>query len=224
MDSAAEFAPRVRWSRHQIDAYNTILPALSVAMLRRWTVAWVTLTSAVEGSDKLLWRHHSKLQKWLRARAGVQTHWCGIRTNEGHGVLHLFWIFEGVVLLRAVCESEALKDEWQRIHGARQVVIKHVGGYGDDALRLSRYSVGQYAAGQEGFMEFRRSRQFFGVRDPKRVFAACKRAGRYMEWPTSWNFTSPMARDAAVQVMMNGEWTYKGKRHIWTENSLVIDE
>lgn len=224
MVSIAEFAPRVRWSRHQIDAYNTILPSLSVAMLKRWTVAWLTLTSAVEGSEVKLWRNHSKLQKWLRARAGVPLHWCGIKTNEGRGVLHLFWYFEGTVHLRQVCESEALKDQWLKLHGARSVVIKHVGGMGDDALRLSRYAVGQYAAGQEGFKEFRTSRGFFGVRNPKKIYAACKRAGRSLEWPTPWLFTAPMAREAAVQVMMTGEWTHKGVRHIWDGNALVIDE
>lgn len=220
MQPAYQFAPRARWSRHQIRAYNAILPALSVAMMRNWTVAWVTLTTAEGGDASKLWRNHAKLQKWLQARSPYPVHWIGIRTSEGHGVLHVFWIFEGTVLLRAVCAWEAVKTEWERLHGAWSVILKHVGGQGQDALRLSRYAVGQYAAGQNGFLECRNSRQFMGTRDPKKIFAAAKRVGRDREWVMKWHFTSPMAREATIQLMMTNEWTYKGVRYVWTGQAL----
>lgn len=220
MNADASFAPRVRWSRHQIEAYNRILPSLTFAMDRGWTCAWVTLTSAFEGDIKKLWRSHSKLQKWLKERSPVPVHWIGIRTNEGNGVLHLFWIFEGQVLLREVCESEAVKDRWQAVHGARQVVLKHVGGWGADAVRLARYSVAQYAAGQNGFVDCRRSRHFMGSRDPAPIFQAVKRLGRDLHWPLPWHYTSPMARLATIELMKYGQVTLKDTAYVWTGSAL----
>jgi hypothetical protein len=86
--------------------------------------------------------------KWYPAETWTRCfkfEFCCLQTSEGCGVLHI--VFAGDRL-----PIGFIRHLWDNIHGARQIVIKHI-EKGEDS-RLKKYLMKQYLYSQEGFIRY----------------------------------------------------------------------
>lgn len=147
---------RSEWSRKQKRGYQRIRSLLWFWECHGFQVLWVMLSTA-EGGDanKLSYRH-----KVLRQRMERQLGYEGIehyqvRTEEGHGVLHIFWAWRpapGARARRFWIDQRWLADQWNQIHGAPVVWVKAYRPGRRSRNRLSRYVISQYVQDQSGYV------------------------------------------------------------------------
>lgn len=69
--------------------------------------------------------------------------YCGCRTNEGNGVIHVLFVGDYIPF-------KWLQDTWQRVHGAFHVNVKRVRT--GTADKVAGYCLGQYITNQDGFV------------------------------------------------------------------------
>ena len=97
--------------------------------------------------------HFQILRKKLRRR-DIEFEYFNVKTKEGNGVLHLFFVFTS---RKAYISQKWLSKTWQEIHKARIVFISKYRYKA--AKKLSCYLVSQYVGGQSGFDRYSWSRK-----------------------------------------------------------------
>lgn len=147
---------RGEWSRKQKRGYQRIRSLLWFWECHGFQVLWIMLSTA-EGGDasKLSYRH-----KLIRQRIERQLGYDGIehyqvRTEEGHGVLHIFWAWRSAPGQRARrfwIDQRWLADQWNQVHGAPVVWVKAYRPGRRSRNRLSRYVISQYVQDQSGYV------------------------------------------------------------------------
>jgi hypothetical protein len=150
------FQSKGEWSRKQKRGYQRIRSLLWFWECHQFQVLWVMLSTA-EGGDanKLSYRH-----KLLRQRVERQLGYRGIehyqvRTEEGHGVLHIFWAWRAQPGTRARqfwVDQRWLSSQWEKLHGAPIVWVKAYRPGRRSRNRLSRYVISQYVQDQTGYV------------------------------------------------------------------------
>ena len=147
---------RGEWSRKQKRGYQRIRSLLWFWECHAFQVLWVMLSTAPDGdASKLTYRH-----KVLRQRIERQLGYAGIehyqvRTEEGNGVLHIFWAWRpkpGERARQFWIDQRWLSAQWEQIHGAPYVWIKAFQPGRKSRNRLSRYVISQYVQDQCGYV------------------------------------------------------------------------
>jgi hypothetical protein len=128
--------PRI-WTPKQKRAYHRLLSGIKRGEAFGERIRFMTLTSAPGSERKRLNKDFAILVKRIRRRFGRFEYW-KIRTNEGHGVIHV--VFKGPYL-----PQRWLSDQWLEIHGAPIVDIRQ---FRFGSRRLARYLVGNYLCKQ----------------------------------------------------------------------------
>jgi hypothetical protein len=119
-------------------------------------VLWVTLSTAEGGQADKLTYHHKQLRQRIERQLGFRgLEYYQVRTEEGHGVLHIFWAWrvpDGERARRFWISQEWLSAQWQSLHGAPVVWIKAYQPGHRSRNRLSRYVISQYVQDQSGYV------------------------------------------------------------------------
>jgi hypothetical protein len=144
------------WSRKQKRGYQRIRSLLWFWESHDFQVLWVMLSTAPGGdAKKLTYRH-----KLLRQRIERQLGYAGIehyqvRTEEGNGVIHVFWAWRpqpGQRARRFWIHQSWLAEQWEQLHGASVVWIKAYQPGRQSRNRLGRYVISQYVQDQRGYV------------------------------------------------------------------------
>ncbi|HNK76274.1 MAG: hypothetical protein K1X60_00555 [Nitrospira sp.] len=119
-------------------------------------VLWVTLSTAEGGQADKLTYHHKQLRQRIERQLGFRgLEYYQVRTEEGHGVLHIFWAWrvpDGERARRFWISQEWLSAQWEGLHGAPVVWIKAYQPGHRSRNRLSRYVISQYVQDQSGYV------------------------------------------------------------------------
>lgn len=155
LDSNAQNLPRIRnprWTKQQFRIRAQLRDSMRWWQANGWACFFLTLTSS-PASPLTLPESWQALRKRIARDleldpADVQ--YQGVRTDEGHGVLHLLLAVPRSALSRStfLVDAAALRAWWGEIHGATFVNIKAVQHGQGHVRRLTRYIVTQYVAGQ----------------------------------------------------------------------------
>lgn len=152
----ADQSKKPEWSRKQKRGYQRVRSLLWFWECHGFQVLWVMLSTAEGGNpDKLTYNH-----KRLRQRIEQQLGFAGIeyyqvRTDEGNGVLHVFWAWRpaaGDRPRRFWIDQGWLSAQWQEIHAAPVVWIRAYKPGRRSRNRLSRYVISQYVQDQQGYV------------------------------------------------------------------------
>ena len=106
-------------------------------------------------ADKLTYRHKQLRQRIERQLGYEGLEYYQVRTEEGHGVLHIFsaWrVPDGERPRRFWISQEWLSAQWEALHGAPIVWIKAYKAGNRSRNRLSRYVISQYVQDQSGYV------------------------------------------------------------------------
>lgn len=122
------------WSRKKKRAFHRLVSGFTRAHARGDRLRFMTLTTAVGGSVRLLRRHFQTLRKRIEHHFHFKVQYWSIRTNEGNGVLHI--VFKGGFI-----PQKWLSDAWNSIHGAKIVDIRVLKG---SPKRLAGYLISNY--------------------------------------------------------------------------------
>ena len=80
-------------------------------------------------------------------------------------------------------------------------------------MRLSRYSVSQYAAGQSSYVRSSHSRGLFGIKGRlRRLSIALRRVLKDIEWVLPWRVTRRLVREHLAVLLRLGFVDYQGHR------------
>ncbi|MBK8379959.1 MAG: hypothetical protein IPL14_19200 [Nitrospira sp.] len=119
-------------------------------------VLWVTLSTADGGQADKLTDHHKQLRQRIERQLGYRgLEYYQVRTEEGHGVLHIFWAWrvpDGERHRRFWIAQPWLSAQWEALHGAPVVWIKAYEAGQRSRNRLSRYVISQYVQDQSGYV------------------------------------------------------------------------
>ncbi len=147
---------RGEWSRKQKRGYQRIRSLLWFWECHDFKVLWVMLSTAPGGdASKLTYRHKILRQRIERklGYAGIEHY--QVRTEEGNGVLHVFWAWRpapGQRTRNFWIDQEWLSEQWSQIHGASVVWIGAYRPGRKSRNRLSRYVISQYVQDQNGYV------------------------------------------------------------------------
>jgi len=119
-------------------AFHRLVSGFTRARSRGDRLRFLTLTTAVGGSELRLRRHFQLLRRRIERKFHFKAEYWGLRTNEGNGVLHL--IFKGGFI-----PQWWLSEAWFSIHGASIVDIRVLRG---SSRRLANYLVANYLCKQ----------------------------------------------------------------------------
>ena len=144
------------WTRKQKRGYHRVRSLLWFWECHQFQVLWVTLSTAEGGDAEKLTYHHKQLRQRIERQLGFQgLEYYQVRTEEGHGVLHIFWAWrvpDGERARRFWISQEWLSSQWQALHGASVVWIKAYQPSHRSRNRLSRYVISQYVQDQCGYV------------------------------------------------------------------------
>jgi hypothetical protein len=144
------------WTRKQKRGYHRVRSLLWFWECHQFQVLWVTLSTAEGGDAEKLTYHHKQLRQRIERQLGFQgLEYYQVRTEEGHGVLHIFWAWrvpDGERARRFWISQEWLSSQWQALHGAPVVWIKAYQPSHRSRNRLSRYVISQYVQDQCGYV------------------------------------------------------------------------
>ena len=147
---------RPEWSRKQKRGYQRVRSLLWFWEAHHFQVLWVTLSTAEGGQAEKLTYHHKQLRQRIERQLGFRgLEYYQVRTEEGHGVLHIFWAWrvpDGERARRFWISQEWLSAQWQSLHGAPVVWIKAYQPSHRSRNRLSRYVISQYVQDQCGYV------------------------------------------------------------------------
>jgi hypothetical protein len=119
-------------------AFHRLMSGFTRAHAHGDRLRFMTLTTAVGGSVRLLRRHFQTLRKRIKRHFHFEVKYWSILTNEGNGVLHI--VFKGGFIPHAW-----LSAAWNSIHGAFIVDIRALKG---SPKRLTNYLVSNYLCKQ----------------------------------------------------------------------------
>lgn len=144
------------WSRKQKRGYQRIRSLLWFWECHGFQVLWIMLSTAAGGdASKLSYRHKLIRQRIERLLGYVGIEHYQVRTEEGHGVLHIFWAWRprpGERARRFWIDQRWLSTQWEQIHGAPIVWVKAYRPGRHSRNRLSRYVISQYVQDQSGYV------------------------------------------------------------------------
>ena len=147
---------RGEWSRKQKRGYQRVRSLLWFWECHKFHVLWVMLSTAEGGDADKLTYHHKRLRQRIEAQLGYRgLEYYQVRTEEGNGVLHVFWAWRAPPGERARgfwISQEWLSAQWGEIHGAPVVWIKAYKPGRRSRNRLSRYVISQYVQDQCGYV------------------------------------------------------------------------
>ena len=147
---------RAEWSRKQKRGYQRVRSLLWFWEAHHFQVLWVTLSTAEDGQADKLTSHHKQLRQRIERQLGFRgLEYYQVRTEEGHGVLHIFWAWrvpDGERARRFWISQEWLSAQWEGLHGAPVVWIKAYQPSHRSRNRLSRYVISQYVQDQCGYV------------------------------------------------------------------------
>ena len=142
-------SPLKRWGRKHFRARQKIRDCLRFWQRSRRVLWWMTLTSSPESPPDRLRRDFQAWRKRLARLLRLEPadlQYVMVDTAEGHGVLHF------VVAFPENCarflDYRRLGENWQAIHGARQVRFVRVRDGDGSTRRLSHYMISQYMVTQ----------------------------------------------------------------------------
>lgn len=207
-------------SRRQWELLDRLYPVLEAWLHRRYSVLWVTLTSAPDSPPVAeSWR---KLERRI-ARRFAKPFYIAIETTEGFGVLHMFMAFprKNAKAPPLFIPVEWLREQWQDIHGAWNLDIQRVGGRGDDAAKLARYAVAQYAAGQSAYKRCMASQDLGLACRVSPLAKSVRSLLRDMEWPLSWKVTFKDRRRVLADLLKGGVSVYKNRQIVLDNGEAV---
>ena len=121
-------------SRKKKRAFHRLVSGFTRAHAHGDKLRFMTLTTAVGGSVRLLRRHFQTLRKRIEHEFHFKVQYWSLRTNEGNGVLHI--VFKGGFIPQAW-----LSAAWSAIHGAMVVDIRALKG---SPKRLAGYLISNY--------------------------------------------------------------------------------
>lgn len=144
------------WTRKQKRGYQRIRSLLWFWESHGFQVLWLMLSTAPGGDASQLTYRHKRLRQLAEKQLGYKgiEHY-QVRTNEGHGVLHIFWAWrveEGERARQFWVDQRWLSEQWNRIHGAPVVWVKAYKPGRKSRNRLSRYVISQYVQDQAGYV------------------------------------------------------------------------
>ncbi len=146
------------WSRKQKRGYHRVRSLLWFWESHQFQVLWVTLSTAEGGDAEKLTYHHKQLRQRIERQLGFAgLEYYQVRTDEGHGVLHIFWAWrvpDGERARRFWISQEWLSSQWEALHGAPVVWIKAYQPSHRSRNRLSRYVISQYVQDQCWLREY----------------------------------------------------------------------
>lgn len=144
------------WSRKQKRGYQRIRSLLWFWESHGFQVLWVMLSTAVGGEPaKLTYRHKLIRQRIERQLGYKRIEHYQVRTEEGNGVLHVFWAWRpapGERARRFWVDQRWLSSQWEKIHGAEVVWVKSYQPGRRSRNKLSRYVISQYVQNQCGYV------------------------------------------------------------------------
>jgi hypothetical protein len=144
------------WSRKQKRGYQRVRSLLWFWESHGFQTLWVTLSTAEGGQADKLTYHHEQLRQRIERHLGYKgLEYYQVRTEEGHGVLHIFWAWRppSGERPRQFWISQAwLSAQWEALHGAPVVWIKAYKPGHRSRNRLSRYVISQYVQDQTGYV------------------------------------------------------------------------
>ena len=104
------------WTRKQKRGYHRVRSLLWFWECHQFQVLWVTLSTAEGGDAEKLTYHHKQLRQRIERQLGFQgLEYYQVRTEEGHGVLHIFWAWrvpDGERARRFWISQEWLSAQW----------------------------------------------------------------------------------------------------------------
>jgi hypothetical protein len=138
--------PRPVWGRREKTHFHRLQSFLYFWESHHFSVIRMDLTTAEGGDSSLLGDHFEELLRRISRKEGRKVEYWRLTTNEGNGVIHSLLAAPGEKSLYV--EHKWLSNQWRRIHGAPRVYVKRY-RYGEDSrMKVSRYLVSQYMAGQ----------------------------------------------------------------------------
>ncbi|HEY5503682.1 MAG TPA: hypothetical protein VIK28_00890, partial [Sedimentisphaerales bacterium] len=151
------------WNRQQKRVYHRVLSCLAYWQGHEFEVTWFMLSSQhVTGeapSDEAirsLTPHFERLRRMIERRFGFYgLEFLKVLTREGGGVIHGFMAYKvpnGAKRGSFFIPQRWLSAAWSRIHGARYVWLKKVGGDTGGPKRIARYLASQYLANQNALV------------------------------------------------------------------------
>ncbi len=144
------------WSRKQKRGYQRVRSLLWFWESHQFQVLWVTLSTAEGGNADKLTYHHKQLRQRIERQLGYQgLEYYQVRTEEGHGVLHIFWAWrarDGARTRQFWISQEWLSAQWETLHGAPVVWIKTYKPGRQSRNRLSHYVISQYVQDHSGYV------------------------------------------------------------------------
>lgn len=144
------------WTRKQKRGYHRVRSLLWFWECHDFQVLWVTLSTSPGGEAEQLTYRHKRLRQRIESQLGYKgLEYYQVRTEEGHGVLHVFWAWRvppGERFRRFWISQEWLSAQWEQIHGAPIVWIKAYKPGRKSRNRLSRYVISQYVQDQCGYV------------------------------------------------------------------------
>jgi len=126
------------WTPKQRRAYHRLLSGIKRAEALGRQLRFFTLTSSPTSDYWAINDHFQILRKRIERRFRCRIEYWKIRTNEGHGVLH-------VVYTGRFIPQRWLSEQWEEIHGAKVVDIRM---FRFGSKRLARYLVSNYLCKQ----------------------------------------------------------------------------
>jgi hypothetical protein len=117
-----------------------------------WACFFLTLTSSPD-SPVALAESWQALRKRIARELELDpcdVQYQGVRTDEGHGVMHLLLAVPRSALARSsyLLDADTLRGWWGAIHAATFVNVKAIQRGAGHVRRLTRYVVTQYVSGQ----------------------------------------------------------------------------
>ena len=116
------------WTRKQKRGYHRVRSLLWFWECHKFQVLWVTLSTAEGGDAEKLTYRHKQLRQRIERQLGFQgLEYYQVRTEEGHGVLHIFWAWrvpDGERPRHFWISQQWLSSQWEALHGAPVVWIK----------------------------------------------------------------------------------------------------
>ena len=128
------------WKLGRRGLYGDMLQVLHVASLPGWCALSLTFTSVPGFDVSRLLPAHRDLMRRLEVSWELTPEYIGVRTSEGNGVLHVFWLFHRENVFIPV---QWLWGEWRKLTGAQVVRVRACGRGEADVLKMSRYGAGQ---------------------------------------------------------------------------------
>jgi len=134
------------WTKKQKRQYQRCLSWQTEKTAAGLQLFRVDLTTANGGPSHLLRVHFKELKRRVLRVYGYDVDHFSVETSEGNGVLHMLWAIQAEKA--AWIDQPWISEQWEKIHGAKIVIIKRVRNGKSDRRRIAKYLVSQYLSNQ----------------------------------------------------------------------------